>query len=94
LSELPEEIHVNVMAHLDPISQVCLGLTSTTFHSVFLEIYGHGKMWDIKKNPFGLDMQVSVCGEYVLNWYVSPECIFQLSDELKSATLPSRGIES
>jgi hypothetical protein len=65
---LPPELHTNIMAHLDPVSQMCLGLTSSYFLTILCSIYGSGKKYNIRRNPFDLRMQVSVCGEYFLNY--------------------------
>jgi len=56
------------MAHLDPVSQMCLGPTSSYFHGVFHFIYGLGENYNIRRDPFDLRMQVSVCGEFFLNY--------------------------
>ncbi|TVY92911.1 hypothetical protein LAWI1_G000805 [Lachnellula willkommii] len=65
---LPTELHTNILAHLDPVSQICLGLTSSYFHDIFHFIYGSGSAYNIRRTPFDLRMQVSVCGKYFLNW--------------------------
>ncbi|TVY33501.1 hypothetical protein LOCC1_G006653 [Lachnellula occidentalis] len=65
---LPTELHTNMLAHLDPVSQMCLGLTSSYFHRIFHFIYGSGDQYNIRRNPFDLRMQVSVCGKHFLNY--------------------------
>lgn len=55
------------MAHLDPVSQMCLGLTGRYFHQILHFCYGSGEKYNIRRNPFDLRMQVSVCGKYILN---------------------------
>ena len=58
------------MAHLEPPSQICLGLTSRYFHRVFHVIYGDGGgTFSIGRHPFDLRMQESVCGEYMRHWW-------------------------
>ncbi|TVY57015.1 hypothetical protein LCER1_G000973 [Lachnellula cervina] len=65
---LPTELHTNILAHLDPVSQMCLGLTSSYFHDIFHFIYGSGADYNIRRKPFDLRMQVSVCGKHFLNY--------------------------
>jgi hypothetical protein len=67
------------MAQLDddPVSQICFGLTSSYFYwQVFHEVrderewFGQGKVYPIKRYPFNLQFQVSVCGKHsVFGWY-------------------------
>jgi hypothetical protein len=78
---LPVELHINIMAqlHCDPVSQLCLGLTSRSWQVIFHEVsderdYGFGgvgaKKYPIKSKPFDLRMTVSVCEKYsVFGWY-------------------------
>ncbi|RDL37892.1 uncharacterized protein BP5553_05325 [Venustampulla echinocandica] len=69
-SSLPTEVHIQLMEHLDPVSQMCLGLTSNYFHRVFHTVYNRGPSlaYNIKRYPFSLRMQASICGAHVLNW--------------------------
>lgn len=52
---------------------MCFGLTNRHFHTIFHEIVDHVQRWDekrgynIKRYPFDLRMQASVCGEYILH---------------------------
>lgn len=49
---------------------MCLGLTCRLLHNAFHEIHGaEGRGYNIKRRPFDLRMQVSVCGQYILNWW-------------------------
>ncbi|KAH7350841.1 hypothetical protein BKA65DRAFT_245852 [Rhexocercosporidium sp. MPI-PUGE-AT-0058] len=72
---LPDEIRLNIMAHLvrDPVSQICLGLTARRWYAIFHEIidqgqlYVHpGRKYDIKRFPFDLRMQAAVDESHVL----------------------------
>ena len=56
------------MEHLNPVGQMCLGLTSSFFHQVLHSIYGTGEEYNIKKNPFDVRMRFSVCGEWAENY--------------------------
>lgn len=67
------------MAQLDddPVSQICFGLTSSYFYwQVFHEVrdernwFGEGKIYPIKRYPFDLRFQVSLCGKHtVFGWH-------------------------
>jgi hypothetical protein len=58
------------MQSLDPVSQMCLGLTCRSLHKVFHQIHGaEGDGWNIRRRPFSLLMQASLCGKYLMNWW-------------------------
>lgn len=65
---LPTEVYEKTMAHLDPVSQMSLGLISRFFHGVFHNLNGKEEEYNIRRNPFDLRMQVSECGKYFLNY--------------------------
>ena len=48
---------------------MCLGLTSRYFHGIFHAIYGGGENYRIKRYPFDLRMQESVCSKHLLFWW-------------------------
>ncbi|KAL5321878.1 hypothetical protein ACEPPN_009841 [Leptodophora sp. 'Broadleaf-Isolate-01'] len=73
--DLPDEIRLNIMAHLvrDPVSQICLGLTARCWYAIFHEVMDQGKLYvgpgrkyEIKRFPFDLRMQAAVDESHVL----------------------------
>ncbi|KAF8864969.1 hypothetical protein BDZ45DRAFT_668892 [Acephala macrosclerotiorum] len=61
--------------HMDPVSQVCLGVTNRHWHQVFHMawdeiLYDGTKEYPIKKHPLNLGMQISACEQHMWKgWY-------------------------
>jgi hypothetical protein len=71
LHTLPIDVLLHLMQLLDPVTQRCLGLTCKLLESVFHMIYPRdltSGIFNVKKYPFGLNLQASMDGEHVLNW--------------------------
>jgi hypothetical protein len=68
LSSLPTDLLLYLFETLakDPVSQMCLGLTSKTFHTLFHSVYGSGcvsetgRVYNSKVRPWDLRMSVSL----------------------------------
>ncbi|KAH8685636.1 hypothetical protein BGZ60DRAFT_395690 [Tricladium varicosporioides] len=74
------------MRHADPVTQMCLGLTSRYYHQVFHNVYNDPN-YNITRYPFHFNLQMSVCESYILNW-VYDDYFWKEADES-----PSRYIE-
>ncbi|KUJ15644.1 uncharacterized protein LY89DRAFT_719371 [Mollisia scopiformis] len=76
---LPTELHMNIIAQMDqdPVTQVCLGLTSRYFYAVYHMVRDvfrtdGTKFYPIKWWPLDLRMQISECNQYMYRgWYNS-----------------------
>ncbi|KAF4624430.1 hypothetical protein G7Y89_g13744 [Cudoniella acicularis] len=64
---LPTELDILILAHADPVTQMCLGLTNRYYHGVFHALYNFPS-YNIHRYPFGLSLQISICENYTLNW--------------------------
>ncbi|KAE8445289.1 hypothetical protein EG329_013527 [Mollisiaceae sp. DMI_Dod_QoI] len=76
---LPMELNINIMAQmeLDPVSQVCLGLTNRYFYKVFhavrdMFLYDGSRVYPIKSYQFDLRMQISTCEQHMWHGWAFP----------------------